>query len=127
MENAKNALNWFEIPVADFERAQGFYEKIFDFEMPVHEMGPMMMGFLPHDSEAGGVGGAICGGEGYSPSQSGTMVYLNGGSDLDTVLGRVEGAGGSVAAPKTLIAEDVGYFATFNDSEGNRVALHSYA
>jgi len=127
METVKNAINWFEIPVADFERAKGFYEKIFDFEMPAQEMGSFMMGFFPHDRDAGGIGGAICGGEGYTPSQGGTLVYLNGGSDLDSVLGRVEGAGGSVAVPKTLINEEIGYFAVFNDSEGNRVALHSFA
>ena len=30
MEMVKNAVNWFEIPVADFERAKAFYSKIFE-------------------------------------------------------------------------------------------------
>ena len=28
-----NALNWFEIPVSDFERSKKFYETIFDYQM----------------------------------------------------------------------------------------------
>ncbi|MDB5001388.1 MAG: hypothetical protein JWR76_2465, partial [Mucilaginibacter sp.] len=30
MDPNANALNWFEIPATDIERAQGFYEGIFD-------------------------------------------------------------------------------------------------
>ena len=29
----KNAINWFEIPATDIDRARKFYEAIFDFEM----------------------------------------------------------------------------------------------
>jgi predicted enzyme related to lactoylglutathione lyase len=122
----KNAISWFEIPVADFGRAKTFYQKIFDFEMPEMEMGPLMMGILPHDRDGGGVGGAICFGEGYKPSShDGPKVYLTAGDDLNTVLNRVAGAGGQVLVPKTLIAPDMGYFAFFSDSEGNVVGLYS--
>ena len=38
---------------------------------------------------------------------------------------RVEEAGGKVLLDKTLIAPGLGYYATFLDSEGNKVALHS--
>jgi len=40
-----NALNWFEIPVADFDRAKKFYETIFNYQMPESMMGPSRMGF----------------------------------------------------------------------------------
>jgi len=52
-------------------------------------------------------------------------VYLNGGADLALMLARVEGAGGSIAVPKTEIGSDFGFFAYFIDTEGNRVGLHS--
>ena len=120
-----NALNWFEIPAANFERATKFYSKIFQIEMPVNNMGGINMAFFPGDGMKGEVSGAVCFGEMYQPSDSGTMVYLNGGADLAKVLGRVEGAGGKVVVPKTKINDEVGYFAIFMDSEGNRVALHS--
>ena len=47
MDMVTNAINWFEIPVTDFDRAIQFYSKIFDIEMPTMEMGGSLMGFLP--------------------------------------------------------------------------------
>ena len=125
MEKFKNALNWFEIPVKDFDKAKAFYESIFDFEMPEMPMGPNRMGILLHDQQGGGVGGAIVAGEWYEPTASGSLVYLNGGDDLNSVLNRVPKAGGTVVVPKTLIGPEIGYFAIFQDCEGNRVGLHS--
>ena len=121
-----NAANWFEIPVIDFERARIFYSRIFDYEMPHQEMGGALMGFLPFEMGKG-VGGAIILADTMHPSRDGPRVYLNGGDDLQPILDRVESAGGKVDTPKTLITEDIGYYAVFEDSEGNRVALHSPA
>ena len=33
MEQLKSAINWFEIPATDFDRAVRFYGEIYDFEM----------------------------------------------------------------------------------------------
>lgn len=126
MEMVKDAISWFEIPVSDFARAKNFYQKIFDFEMPEMDMGGIKMGIFLYDRDGGGVGGAICFGEGYQPAGGdGPKLYLNCGKDLNTVLGRVEGAGGKVILPKTEIAPGMGDFAFFNDSEGNVVGLYS--
>ena len=123
MEMMTNSLNWFEIPVSDFERAKLFYSMIYNYEMPEQMMGPTRMGFFPVDE--GGVGGAIVHGDGSIPSQEGTLVYLNGGKDLSVVLDRVEKAGGKIILPKTKIDDEMGYYAIFTDCEGNKVALHS--
>jgi len=123
MESLKNSLNWFEIPAADFGRARKFYSTIYDFEMPSNQMGEITLGFFPVTQ--GGIGGAIAYGPGCNVSENGTLVYLNGGEDLQMVLDRVEGAGGKVLTSKTEIPNDLGYYAIFKDSEGNKVALHS--
>ncbi len=120
-----NSINWIEIPVTDFERARKFYSAIYDYEMPETLAGPTRMGFLPYEQKEGRVGGAICQGQGYVPSQQGALPYLNGGKDLLTVLNRVEKAGGKILVPKTFIGDSIGYYAQFIDTEGNRVALHS--
>ncbi len=126
MEMTKNAISWFEIPVADFERAKKFYQTIFDYEMPEMSMEGVRMGILLHDRDNGGIGGAICRGQGYKPAgENGPKVYLDGGDDLNTVLHRVSGAGGQVILPKTPIGEDMGQFAFFADTEGNVVGLYS--
>ena len=126
MDHVKDAISWFEIPVIDFARARAFYSAIFDFEMPEMDMGPLKMGIFLYDAQNGGVGGAICQGEGYVPAgNNGPRAYLNGGKDLNTVLDRVNAAGGTVVMPKTLIAPDMGYMAFFTDTEGNAVGLFS--
>ena len=32
-----NPVDWFELPVLDLERAKGFYERVFGFEMKTHQ------------------------------------------------------------------------------------------
>lgn len=125
MKMTQNAINWVEIPVTDFERAQSFYSKIFDYQMPDMQMGPLRMGFLLYDQQNGGIGGAIVHGQDYEPTDKGVKVYLNGGEDLSTVLNRVEAAGGNIILPKTQITPELGFFATFQDTEGNHISLHS--
>ena len=123
-----NALNWFEIPVSDFNRAKFFYENIFNYEMPENTMGDTRMGFFLYDMPAGKVGGAIVfNDQFYSPSEKGALLYLNAQPDLQIIINRVEAAGGTILKPKTLISEEqnLGYWALIKDTEGNRVALHS--
>ncbi len=127
MQLPRNALNWFEIPVNDFDRAKAFYNHIFNVEMPENQMGPNRMGFFLYDSGNGGIGGAIVQGPDYIPSQRGALVYLNAGPDLQEVLDRVESGGGRIEIEKTPVAagEELGYFAIIHDVAGNRLALHS--
>lgn len=125
MNKNSNTLNWFEIPVTNFERAKKFYESIFGIQLESQEMGGAMMGFFPYEPGSGKLSGAICAGEWYKPSQDGALLYLNGDPNLQTVLDKIAGAGGQVIMPKTQISPEIGYFAIFIDSEGNRLALHS--
>jgi len=123
-----NALNWFEIPVNDFERAKKFYEAIYNYSMPENQRGPMRMGFFLHDFKEGKIGGAIVHHPEFnSPSEHGSLVYLNCQPDLQIILDRVEKAGGQILNAKALISpeQNIGYWALIKDTEGNRVALHS--
>lgn len=121
----QNMIAWFEIPAADLDRARKFYETIFGVALQEMSLANQLrMAVFP--VEAGAVGGALCQHPGfYRPSHDGTLVYLNGDPDLQLVLGRVTPAGGRVIVPKTQISPEHGYMAVFEDSEGNRVALHS--
>ncbi len=123
MSASPHAINWFEIPVTDFARARAFYEAVLGRPVETMTMGVYTMGFLSSSPDA--VGGAIVQGDGTAPSQSGTLVYLNGGDDLAVMLARVVPAGGIVAVPKSDIGNGFGFFAHFIDTEGNRVGLHS--
>lgn len=118
-----NAINWFEIPATNFQRARRFYAQILDQELPVQDILGSKMAFF--DSSENGVGGAIIFGEGYVPSAEGTIPYLNGGEDLSVIESRIEAAGGTIVVPKTKISDENGYFCHFMDTEGNKLALHS--
>jgi predicted enzyme related to lactoylglutathione lyase len=95
-----------------------FYSKIFDATMTVQKGMGTELAILP------GMNGAIIKGEDYVPSQTGVVIYLDGAPDLNVILDRVEKAGGKVLLPKTGIAEH-GYPAYFEDTEGNKIGLHS--
>jgi len=119
-----SVINWFQIPVRDFNRASKFYGKVLGKPLEKMEMGGDLMGFLPMRGKTG-VGGAIVKGKNCIPSKNGTMVFLNAGNDLRPFVERVEKAGGKIVVPRTFIRKDIGYFAIFLDTEGNRVAFHS--
>lgn len=118
-----HAINWFEIPAKNFERAVKFYETVLDTKMFLPFDG-MKFAIFPTNDEKGEVGGGIVEDQSYEPSQNGVVVYLNGGEDLSIPLSRVESAGGKIISPKTSI-ESHGFFAWFLDTEGNKMALHS--
>lgn len=121
----KNAINWFELPAKNFSRAKKFYSTILGAEINDMPMpGTTKYGLFPYDQQNGGVGGVIVTGEGYEPSSTGSLVYLNIDEDLSKPLSKVEAAGGKIVLPKTSIGEH-GFIAHFIDSEGNKVAFHS--
>ena len=119
----ENLVVWFEIPVNDFVRAKKFYSEILQAEVKEEKMGDDLMGLFLTEKE--GSSGAIVKGKGHEPGEKGTIVYLNGGEDLQIILDKIEPAGGKIVVPKTLITEEHGYFAWFLDTEGNRLALWS--
>jgi len=122
----KNAISWFEIPVTDYQRAKKFYNTMLGIEIADMPMPEGKYGMFPYDNDNNGVGGGLVEMAGVTPSAEGITIYLNGGDDLSAPLSRVEAAGGKVIMPKTDIGEN-GFMAQLIDTEGNRVALHSFA
>jgi len=123
----KNAISWFEIPATDLERAQKFYQTIFGISMIPMDMENIKMRMFPLDDMMTEVGGAIVDSGGFhKPSLTeGPLIYLNGNPDVQTILNKVEAAGGKVMVPKTQISPEYGYMAVIVDTEGNRIGLHS--
>lgn len=121
-----NALNWFEIPARNLDRAQAFYETLLAVKIRRETIAPNELGVFAYDES--GVGGCLIQGDAVpQPSASGTLVYLNAGCSLDAVLARVEAAGGRVTTPRVQLPGDMGCFVHITDTEGNRVGLHALA
>ena len=58
-----------------------------------------------------------------TPDLSGTTIYFES-EDCGNELSNIENLGGMIIVPKTSIGEH-GFYAQFQDTEGNGVALHS--
>lgn len=118
-----NPVNWFEIPVTNMERAKTFYENILDVKLDINEMGNFVMAWFPMKEDTLGATGTLIKADTYVPSYDGSMVYF-GVDDIEAVLNKVKKEGGKVLTEKMSIGEH-GFVGHFEDSEGNRVALHS--
>ncbi|WP_339656294.1 VOC family protein [uncultured Maribacter sp.] len=120
-------IAWFEIPVADMQRAQKFYETILDVTITVNNFGQFVMGLFPEKPIIGQANGALVQHNQYVPSLTeGALVYI-ACEDIATILDKVVEAGGQVLQSKTEIGAGHGFMGLLKDTEGNRIALHSNA
>lgn len=121
----KRTISFFEIPTLDFRRAVQFYETILRIKMSITECEPEKMACFP--KEGGFAPGAVIWAEGYSPAIKGTGVHISlNVDDIEKTLALIESNGGKMICPKAKIhAEGRGYFAVFNDTEGNQIGLYS--
>lgn len=118
-----NTIHWIEIPTNNIERAATFYNTVLDIDMKVKEAMGMKTAFFPHTAETQ-TGGCLMQGPNYEPTDKGTIIYLNGGEDLQPALERVAKAGGKIILPKTSLGQN-GFMAHFLDTEGNKMGLYS--
>ena len=125
----KNAISWFEIPTTNINRATKFYETIFGIKFTPLDLPNIKMRMFPLDDMVSQVGGALVDSGGFhKPSLTdGPLIYLNANPDVQLVLNKVVDAGGKILVPKTEISPEFGHMAVFQDTEGNRIALHSVA
>ena len=119
----KNLISIVEIPTEDFSRAVTFYQAVLNISIEEIEMGGVRMGLFPNDGE--NVVVQLINGSEYKPSIDGTIVYLNAKDDLQTIANKIEANGGEIVVPKTEIGPEMGFYAMFRDTEGNKLGLHS--
>ena len=118
----KKLISIVEIPTVDFSRAVSFYKNILDIDIEEIEMGGMKMGLFPN--ETGDIFVQLIHGSEYKPASDGLVVYLHGGDDLHQITTKIESNGGRLILAKTEIPE-MGFYALFMDTEGNRLGLYS--
>jgi uncharacterized protein len=116
-----NALDWFEIPTADLDRAIRFYESVLSVSLKREVFGGIPMAMFPCGDKSSG--GALVLDAKRKPGADGVLIYLNTDGHLDAAVQRVAKSGGAVLAPKVDIGEP-GFIAIVRDSEGNVVGLH---
>ncbi len=119
---ALNPVSYFEIPVADMDRAIEFYQAVFSVSLERTVIDGLDMALFPFDESERGVSGALAKGDSYVPSRSGPRIYFFVES-IDETLSEAVSKGGRVAYPKTSVGDL--WVAEFEDSEGNQIALSS--
>lgn len=123
-----HAIDWFEIPAADLDRAQRFYEAVLQQPMRRESAGPgTTLAIFPYEpgSGAGGCLYHATGANALQPSTQGALIYLNAGPSLDAATARAVAAGGRITTPRVDLPDGMGAFVHLVDSEGNRVGLHA--
>ena len=121
--NSVNPVGWFDIYVADLERAKAFYEAVFNTQLVdlPNEWGKQS--FFPFNHESVNISGALVEKENKLTDGNNTIVYF-ASDDCVTEESRVEKAGGKIIKPKTAIGE-FGFISLLTDTEGNTIGLHS--
>lgn len=123
VHTASPLISLFEIPASDISRAISFYEETLSINIEQMEVDGMKMGIFPTEDQP--VSGILIETEGYAPSADGSVIYFNAKSELQSVLDKVEKNGGEIILPKTMHADESGYFAIILDSEGNKIGLNA--
>jgi len=118
-----NPVVYFEIPVANMERARLFYEHVFRVSLEVLDIDGNEMALFPHAEGQPGASGALARGSSYIPGKAGARVYF-GVADIAQTLQLAVSAGAQLNYPLTEVPE-YGWVAEFIDLEGNCIALYS--
>jgi predicted enzyme related to lactoylglutathione lyase len=111
---------WFDIPVADLDRAVAFYRAVLGIRVDKQTFGDVSLGIMEHDN---GTGGCLVVNK-EEIAAGGVLVYLNVNGRIRDAMSKVVPNGGSVIQETHSLGPH-GFRAVVLDSEGNRIALHS--
>lgn len=125
--NDANPVGWFEIYVADMERAKAFYAAMLGVEFtrldnPL-EGSPVELWAFPMQAAGYGASGALVRMEGFDSGRNSVIVYFHC-ADCAVEAARAGKAGGEVVKGKFAIGQ-YGHIALVKDTEGNIIGLHS--
>jgi uncharacterized protein len=122
LNSQHNRAVWFDIPVADLERAGRFYAAVLGIKVDKIEMEGFRFSLLEHGE---GNGGCLIEDKAAISADKGILVYLNAHGRIQDAVKQAEKHGGKVTEAIQAIGPH-GFRAIVIDSEGNRIALHSH-
>lgn len=115
-----NRVVWFDLPVADLDRAAAFYRAVLGVTVEKQQFEQFTFCVIEHDV---GNGGLLIR-EPQNVTQAGILVYMNVDGRIRDAVAQAKAHGGKVLQDTHAIGPH-GFRAIVLDSEGNRIALHS--
>lgn len=121
-----NAINWFEIPAVNLERAYKFYSAVLNGNVRkgTFQNNEIILFQVPFETGEA-VGGSISVRPDLQPTTEGPTIYLNAFGKLSEAVNQVEKAGGKIIIAEMELGK-FGFAAIIIDSEGNKIGLLSY-
>ena len=121
MHTSPDRVVWFDLPVADLERASRFYAAVLGIEVSPAKAGNFTFAVLEHGPD--GNGGCLIP-NAKEVSAAGILVYMNVEGRIRDAVAQTQKQGGRLLKAIESIGPH-GFRAVVLDSEGNRIALHS--
>jgi len=121
MHSSPDRVVWFDLPVADLERASRFYSAVLGLKVSQEKAGNFQFAVLEHGRD--GKGGCFVP-NGKEVSPVGILVYMNVDGRIRDALRQAEKHGGKVLKAIEGIGPH-GFRTIVLDSEGNRIALQA--
>ena len=115
----QTSIVWFEIPVADMNRAKAFYGAVLQYDLTDQNDGPNPMAMF-RSADADAASGHIYPGKPAAPG-TGSTIHLAVAAPLEEAIERVTANGGQVVSPPIQIP--AGRFAYCLDPDGNSIGL----
>ncbi|HJT37907.1 MAG TPA: VOC family protein [Actinomycetota bacterium] len=112
---ANGQIGWVELHAPDANKLADFYEQAFGWKI---QKDPNMPDYVMFTEPGGDIGGGF---SSQIPKAGGQMYLLT--DDIDETLETVKKAGGKTTKERTLITEDIGSWAQFEDPAGNVMGL----
>ncbi len=107
----------FEIPVDDPDRAEAFYRDVFGWSFQRFEGAPSYYGLADTGDGEPGINGAL-----FQRHQDAGITLTMGVDSIEDAVATVQKKGGKLLQEKSPIP-GIGYFATCEDTEGNRFGV----
>lgn len=113
---------WVEVPVKEIDRAQKFYETVFDVKSDgitddgVRKITTFRIG-------EGQAGITLNQTANFEPRDNGVLIYVMTDDPIKEALQKIEEAGGAIVTEPDAMGD--AFYAIFKDTEGNVLALYA--
>jgi uncharacterized protein len=115
-----HTITHIEIPAPDFTAAVEFYTNVFNWEVELITVDHYAFFRIGNTGSGGGLDASLM----PAPERTGPQLVIDT-NDIEAMLSKIESNGGIIIQEKTEIPGGHGFYAVFNDPNGNYLQLHS--